>query len=237
MRVEEGCSRYSGLSDAARYEHHLVHHNAVRHADRDGDAHHTKTHSRESSVPQDLPTEIKLTAGALVLYKGRLGTISKIGRGGRIAWVESADDGGRMRTFSAFIGGDLKILSIDEYDVLDSIVAATAAPTNGLDQLGRIAELWFANPRVGDVFYKPHRFYFLEIKELTAAGALRAELRSCRETDEGDRTEQLSFSSIKRFQEMYEYKTQLGYDLLAYSSLRNDEMVRMKVPSSIGEVK
>jgi len=211
-----------------------VHHNATRYADRDGDTHHFKAHGGESSVSQDLPTEIELTVGALALFKGRLATITKIGRGGRIYFVECKDDGGRTRTFSAFAGDGLRALSIDEYDVLDSIVAATAAPTDELQLLGRKSEIWFADPQVGDTFFKPNEFYYLRIQELTAAGALRAELRTCRNIDEGHRTEQVSFSSIKRFQEMYEYKTQLGYCLLPYSSLRSDGPGGIDLPGLVG---
>jgi hypothetical protein len=235
MGVEERGQRYSGLTGAARHEHH----SAVRHADRDGPSHHITGHISEGSVvaAAERSTEIELEVGAVALYCGRLATITRIGPNGRIVWVECTDEGGRTRTFSVFAANDLVLLPTGEFEVLDSIVKVTAPPEDELLQLIMKAELWFADPQVGDIFYRPEAYYYLRVVELTAAGELRAQVSTCEGIDEGYRTEQVYFRSIELFRSTFEFKTCPGYSLAAYSSMRDGELCYIPMPGFIGEGK
>jgi len=182
-------------------------------------------------------TGMELEVGTLVIFVGRLATVSRIGPNARIVWVECTDEGGRTRTFSVFSADDLEILPTSEFEVLDSIVKATAPP-EGYELLDQImkAELWFADPQVGDVFYRPDAHYYLRVSELTAAGELRAQTTSCKGIDEGYRTEQVCFQSVELFRKTFEFKTCPGYSLAAYSSMRDGGSC-IAMPGLIGEVK
>lgn len=183
------------------------------------------------------PTEIKMNVGDVALYYDRVCTITRIGSLDRIVWVEVTDEGGRTRTFSGFVGGSVEELPTGEYEVLDSLVKATAQPEDPYECAARKAELWFARPQVGDIFFKPDIYYYLRIIELSADGSIRAQLSTASKINMENCHTEVSFTSLEAFQREYQFKTLPGYSLLAYSSLRSDEVSRTEIPDCIGEWK
>lgn len=183
------------------------------------------------------PTEIKMNVGDVALYYDRVCTVTRLGSLDRIVWVELTDDGGRTRTFSGFVGGSVKELPTGEFEVLDSLVKATAQPDDPYECAARKAELWFARPQVGDIFFRPDRYYYLRIVELYAGGGIRAQLSTASEINGENCHTEVSFISLEAFQREYQYKTLPGYCLLAYASQRDGEVSRAEIPDCVGEWK
>jgi len=170
-----------------------------------------------------------------VLFYGRLGTIRRSGPGGRIIWIEVTDDGGRTRLFSSFATDNVKRLGLITYELLDELVAATAAPLSIHGRAARRAELFFADPQVGDVFYTHDDVSYLEVLELGAGGSIRVLTKTCETGPLNCRTDSIYFASAALFQQKYEFKARPGYSMLAFSSQRSDEAVRRKMPVFLGE--
>jgi hypothetical protein len=165
------------------------------------------------------PAGIGWNAGELVLFCGRLATILSVDRVGRPLVIEFTDDGGRTRKFAQFSINDLRPVSTDENDVLDSIVATTQPPLTLQERRARKAEVWLAEPQVGDCFNQGTRLY-LTIEEIRADGSLVCSYLFPRGETVWLTRKSWIFDNAETLRCRFEKKTQPGYLLIACSSTR-----------------
>lgn len=183
------------------------------------------------------PTEIGLMVpGDVAFFWGRLATLKAVSGDGTLT-VEVVDAGGRARLFKVpHTLAQFEPLATGEYELLDSIVRATTEPTDPLSQVQRKAEIWFAGPQVGDIFWTPLEYRYFRINSIVN-GAIRAELLTYVGQPPELVREFLHFDDVLELQVWAQFTSRPGYNMIPYSSLRSDEEDPVGMPAFIGEWK
>jgi len=114
-----------------------------------------------------------LEDGQLILFHGRLAEVLEAGGTYDAAIVEVIDAGGLAWTYKLARYYAWKPLQYAGECILDAIRRAAAQDLPPHEQLRRMAELWLADPQVGDVFLVEDG-YLLELTETLEAGAILA---------------------------------------------------------------
>lgn len=189
----------------------------------------------KSPMSAHSPTEIGLMApGDVALFWGRLATLKAVSPGGTLT-VEVVDAGGRARLFKVpHTSAQFEPLATGEYELLDTIVKTTAERTGQAARASRKAEIWFAAPQVGDIFYRQWRYGYLRIDSIVN-GVIRAELRTYIGRPPEPVRKFINFSSLEEFQMWSQIPGRPGYDMIPYSSLRSDEEEEVGIPPFVGE--
>ena len=95
---------------------------------------------------------MELKVGELVLYHGRLAEVLDVSGPYGERTVSVTDEGGILHSYTILSWQRLQPLQLPGECVLDAILRAAAGELSDHEQLKRLAELWLADPRVGDVF-------------------------------------------------------------------------------------
>jgi hypothetical protein len=180
------------------------------------------------------PTEIALKKGDHVLFHGRIATVETTSNWpGKARTVEVVDGGGRARSFFVLFGAPIVYFPT----VLDALATVGDVETDDLDDAELRAELYFANPRIGDVFIHCDRHYFMkvvdrpegEVHVVTADAGLAYERFKVKWGTVPQR-----FSSVSHFQATYERQDAPGYQLLAWGFNKHRDADRNKSLGPIG---
>jgi hypothetical protein len=153
--------------------------------------------------------------GELWLFYGRLATITDVNELGHPTTLEVEDAGGRVRSFQVDGGSEIEPLATHDGTVLDAMRRATAP----IEEARRAAELWFAAPRVGDVFASPGGVTFA-IVELSSNGPITVCRSSYRGPDFGVIVRWVTYANVASLRDAYQMHTSPGYWVRAHSTLR-----------------
>lgn len=118
---------------------------------------------------------IGMKIGDLATYYHRLVTITKVDQLGHPTEVKFIDEGGIAHTLN--ITGFVRPQKLDLSDkdqTLDLLMATTRPDLNFKQRRDRIAEIWFADPKVGDRF-GDNWGSVLQIKEIHPDGRIEVE--------------------------------------------------------------
>lgn len=191
-------------------------------------SHHRRREVWEDSWNRPL---IDVEAGDLVLYWGRLAEV--ISPGARLSpmILDVTDEGGIVHTYTRPNIAKIELLGKADECVLDDLDRAAGAPRTAEERRRRIAELWLADPRVGDLF-ELTAGQFLEIVDVGEAGTLWAAIG----TPRPHRSDQLvvtglQFSGAQRLRQHLASKSVPVYAAQAHSTMRPDfqdhELIRV----------
>jgi len=164
------------------------------------------------------------SAGDLALFHDRLATVTAVDGARRPAILELTDAGGLTWNYISFDIDEVRPISKDPFEVLDTIVKTTRPELSLTTQRARLAELWFADPQVGDVFGLGVRFY-LKIQELRADESVVCELRSFNDFDGTWNTETAIYKTADDLRNAFRLKMRPRYSLISCSSDRKEEEV------------
>jgi len=114
---------------------------------------------------------MSLEPGQVVLFCGRLAEVISTGSSRGPAVVEITDEGGILHSYTVPDRNELQPLTKEGECVLDAMKRATAAPETITDKLRRLAELWLADPKVGDMFFMSSGYY-VELTEIWDTGVI-----------------------------------------------------------------
>lgn len=155
------------------------------------------------------------------MYCDYLAEVVAVHAASHVAYVEVVDGGGRRRKFTVTPATDLAPLVQGEETVLDALERVTRPLYRGQRELQRVAEVWMADPMVGDAFEHPNGMK-LEVIELTRFGKLRARRFIDHGPGYGYRPIEEVYDSPGVFRAAYEFKNRPGYYLLPLSTWRPD---------------
>ena len=112
---------------------------------------------------------MQLREGELVLFYNRLAEVICPGNRSNTGSVEVTDEGGIAHLYpipiSPYVRSMIHPLTQTGECVLDAINRAANRELSSYEQLRRMAELWLADPQIGDVFHVFHG-YRLRITEI-----------------------------------------------------------------------
>jgi hypothetical protein len=114
---------------------------------------------------------MSLFPGQALLFCGRLAEVISVGSSHGPAVVEVTDEGNITHSYTVPNRHELQPLTKEGECVLDAMKRATAAPKTVSAQLRRLAELWLAAPRVGDMFFV-RSGYYVELTEIWNTGVI-----------------------------------------------------------------
>lgn len=165
---------------------------------------------------------MKLEAGELVLYHGRLAEMLKVKnyRGPYI--LELTDDGGLTWNYTTNCEYDIKPLQLEDECILDAITKAGGVELTNDQKRKRMAELWLADPQVGDVFFVEHDAYLLELTEFWDNGVIIALQRPLRGLHSSKKQQSTSFTNARTLRQWLRMPWYPVYRAAAFSTKRPD---------------
>ena len=165
-------------------------------------------------------TVIKLECDQLVLFCGRLAEVISVGSFHGPAVVEVTDDGGIVHSYTAPDRSLLQPLQNEGECVLDAIRRATPAELTDQSKRIRMAEVWLADPRVGDVF-QIEKGQLLELTEIGEAGNIWAAITGLPHGADGRRVVTgAHFPGARTLRQFLSLKTRPVYAAMAITTLR-----------------
>lgn len=167
------------------------------------------------------PGGIPVKPGDWVKYGDRLAEVIHVGRTScDPTIVEVTDAGGRVRSFAARPEELKEVLEEDE-TVLDVLSLSSRNTPALADSSFATAEVWLADPRIGDVFAS-RLGQELELLELREDGSIVVELTTEFGPPTGRKSRTIVYASLKKLQEAYELRNYPGYYLRALRSQRHE---------------
>jgi len=167
-------------------------------------------------------TVIKLECDQLVLFCGRLAEVISVGSFHGPAVVEVTDDGGIVHSYTAPDRSLLQPLQKDGECVLDAVRRATPAELTEQAARTRMAEVWLADPQVGDVF-QIEKCQLLELTEIGEAGTIWAAITGLPHGADNRRVVTgAHFPGARALRQFLSLKTRPVYAAMAIATLRPD---------------
>lgn len=168
-----------------------------------------------------------LCPGIAVLYCDRLATImhAESHVNGAAAIVEVVDAGGLARRFTVDVAHLYPVTSFRDPNTASSRTAVALFP--GRRELRkRAAEVWFANPRTGDVFHMLEEL-LVEVIDVGILGPITVLVHRHNVEEDTWSTEQLVFNNAAAFREEYQRHGKPGYWLSAGQSKRSTSNISL----------
>lgn len=157
-----------------------------------------------------------------MLYCGRLAEVIHPGAVFTPAVLEVTDEGGLTHSYTTSNLRALQFLGRDGECVLDDVMHATVSPTKPDELQKRIAEVWLADPRVGDLF-RINTGELLELITIGEAGTIWAAVASADVMSNGHRAVVgVSYASAKELRRSLALKTMPVYGAAAVATMRAD---------------
>ena len=162
---------------------------------------------------------IKRELGELVLFHDRLAEVVQLSDGAGHVMVKITDEGGIDHTFPVTLWSELKPLVGDGECVLDAITRAAARKLGFNETMRREAELWLADPQVGDVFLVMPSDR-LEIVEIGEGGTIWASIEDVKLSPSSQIPRGISFAGPNTLRQWMRSPDSPVYNAQAFNSLR-----------------
>lgn len=162
---------------------------------------------------------MELKVGELVLYHGRLAEVLTVSSFKGPAVVEVTDEAGLTQDYVIGLYPNLKPLQLKDECVLDAIRRAAAGELSDHEQLKRLAELWLADPQVGDVFLVEDG-YLLELTEFCSCGTILATQHPYNRTDPMSQRKKTSFAHDRQLRQWLRLPNIPVYRAAAFATKR-----------------
>jgi hypothetical protein len=111
--------------------------------------------------------------GDLCLFHGRLAELVELQSSRSLPIVEITDEGGNLWSYPVRAYSRFTPLQFEDETVLDAMQRAAAGELTERERLRRLAELWLADPQVGDELFVEDG-YILEITDIWDDGVILA---------------------------------------------------------------
>jgi len=183
---------------------------------------------------------MRLEEGELVLYCGRLAEVLTTGRRSGPAVLEVTDAGGVTHDYTVTYADDIRRLQGEGETVLDALARVATGQLSSSQQLKRLAEMWLAEPRVGDVFAIEHG-YHLELTEIWGDGVIVGLNHLPKNKKSFARQQVVSFDNERTLRRFLKKSLTPVYSAAAYATdrpeLRGHPLLRKKRGSPLSPVK
>jgi len=160
--------------------------------------------------------------GDLAIFRGRLVEVVWIHSGyGLPISVELTDDGGIVHSYTTSFRTDLTPLAGPNECVLDAIRRAAVPPPDKFTKMRRTAELWLAEPQVGDTFFTDNQL--VELVEIGEGGTIWASITASKCMPPGPTVGGISFAGVRELRRWMSSDRFPPYKAKAIKSLRPDD--------------
>lgn len=167
-------------------------------------------------------TVIKLECDQLVLFCGRLAEVISVGSFHGPVVLEVTDAGNITHTYTTPDRALVQPLQNEGECVLDAVRRATPAELTDQSKRTRMAEVWLADPRVGDVF-QIERGQLLELTEIGEAGSIWTAITGLPHGADNRRVVTgAHFPGARTLRQFLSLKTRPVYAAMAIATLRPD---------------
>jgi hypothetical protein len=164
---------------------------------------------------------MSLFPGQALLFCGRLAEVISVGSSHGPAVVEVTDEGNITHSYTVPNRHELQPLTKEGECVLDAMKRATAAPKTVSAQLRRLAELWLAAPRVGDMFFV-RSGYYVELTEIWNTGVIIGINHEPVGGRSFAKQHQVSWDNARQLRKFLAIGTRPVYGAAAYATARPD---------------
>jgi len=168
----------------------------------------------------ELHAGMKHTVGDLAIYQGRLVEVSDLDWHGNPSAVWFSDESGHRRRLWIHGPWVLERLIAEGQTILDGVMKATTEKLSTKQRLNRIAEVWFSDPKGGDVFCGSGLVY--EVMSVSSTWEIKVEASSVDLRSTGWQTRNLTFKNVDDFRAAFYRLDGPGYTVRAHATLRPD---------------
>jgi hypothetical protein len=170
---------------------------------------------------------IMLKSGDLVLWNNRFAEVIWADLLSRVFRIRVIDEGGLAREFYTDHLSELRLLKGSKGSILDDLTAATRPKIGHRERLERVAEVWFADPQVGDVFTHGSGIV-IKISELRADGSIIVEHQERLPGPHNWKISTRIYNDANTLRNNYMRRSRPGYWVLPVSTRRSEFQDRLR---------